>query len=75
MVKGYLNSAGCAPYEWPPVEWNIDENGNLISLKYDEVYDRVSECTAGDGSKVVMFEAALTAVIRDDKIVWLARLD
>ena len=74
MIAGYENSAGFAPYAFNASEWAA-RPGHLLSLKYKETFDEVSRCTAGDGSTVIMYDSAMTSVIRDDQIVWLARLD
>lgn len=74
LISGYEGSAGTSPYPMTPEDWEIGAAG-LHSLKYDEYFEEVSRCTAPDGATVIMFAAALTAVVRDGKIVWLARLD
>jgi len=85
LVEGYQATAGVTPYEFDVEHFTLDEVSEdpddprlqLRSLRYeeDEPYAEVSRCTAGDGSTVVMFQAAMTAVIREGKIAWLARLD
>lgn len=76
MAAGYRRSAGCDPYPQDPKDWLIDKTG-LRSLKHpeDPPYAEVSRCKAGDGSDVIMFDCAMTAVVRGADIVWLARLD
>lgn len=81
MIEGYQATAGIEPYEFDVKDFTLDEGHNetlvLRSLRYpeDEPYKEVSRCIAGDGATVVMFRAAMTAVIRDGQLVWLARLD
>lgn len=80
MTQGYENSAGFSPSLWPLEGTRVDDLDSVGSAKLytpndDEPMLEVSRCTSGDGSTVIMFQYAVTAVIRDDKVVWLARLD
>ena len=82
MATGYMRSAGTSPYPHDVSDWrveNLDTVGGarLVTDQYGdpERFREVSRCTAGDRSTVIMFESAMTAVIRDGNVAWLARLD
>lgn len=74
LVDGYRASAGATPILSDLSRWTLDEQGDLLSTKFNETLPKVSECTY-KGDRVVVFDCAMTAIIRDGKIVWLARLD
>lgn len=83
MTAGYRKSAGVDPIPAPvsdfAVHGDFGSTGGLVltSTKYpeDAPYREVSRTQAGDGALVVMFEAAMTCIIRDEQINWVARLD
>lgn len=82
MDAGYLRTAGTTPYHWRPDRWAVTDTGagaELRSLDYpdDRPMREVSRTVTPlkGGAVIVMFEAAMTAILRDEQIVWIARLD
>ena len=80
--NGYQNSAGCPPtpqsidsYE---VE-DLDEDGNAIltSKRHpdDPPYFEMSRAEYSADTQIVIFEASMTGIFKNGKLIWIARLD
>lgn len=76
MTVGYENSSGFSPSPWDHTKFSLTFAG-LHSDEHDEDYAEIARCPFADshGSTVIFYQYAVTAVVRGNEIVWLARLD